>query len=308
MDTSMYDRQIQAAENEKNRQAQRELFQLKGSSGMNTPAALQLANAYEEAVKAGDMVRANNIAQFAKTLPKGMGYGSDGSIGNMQGVIPSMSEQSFATQSGKDQSELQYANPTKKAERLGTLEADAQGAANTKTRQANDQMGIIGKARNLLQSGDPSGSFPGAAMSSTKQFFGRSDKQTQGDAELEMLGGWLTANVPRMEGPQSNFDVENYKTMAARVGDKKIPREDRLAALQALEQLQQKYAGQADWGADPARMSDGARGAFAPSPDLPPNLPAVYNDVAPAMPDANATVEGAAPRRKRYNPETGRIE
>jgi hypothetical protein len=45
-----------------------------------------------------------------------------------------------------------------------------------------------------------------------------------------------------MEGPQSNIDVENYKTMAARVGDRTLPVSVRLASLASLEQLQDKYA------------------------------------------------------------------
>lgn len=53
----------------------------------------------------------------------------------------------------------------------------------------------------------------------------------------------MVSNVPRMEGPQSDFDVKNYREMAATVGDSTIPVKDRLAALDTLEQLQAKYAG-----------------------------------------------------------------
>ena len=52
----------------------------------------------------------------------------------------------------------------------------------------------------------------------------------------------MVSNVPRMEGPQSNYDVENYKTMAGMVGDSTVPIEDRLAALQTLRELQRKYS------------------------------------------------------------------
>ena len=46
-----------------------------------------------------------------------------------------------------------------------------------------------------------------------------------------------------MEGPQSDYDVKNYREMAATVGDSTIPIEDRMAALDTLQQLQSKYAG-----------------------------------------------------------------
>jgi hypothetical protein len=45
-----------------------------------------------------------------------------------------------------------------------------------------------------------------------------------------------------MEGPQSNFDVDNYKRMAADVGNKSKPIGDRMAALRGMRELQQKYA------------------------------------------------------------------
>ncbi len=45
-----------------------------------------------------------------------------------------------------------------------------------------------------------------------------------------------------MEGPQSNFDVENYKVMAGRVGDRTLPVAQRMAALTEVENMQKKYA------------------------------------------------------------------
>jgi hypothetical protein len=72
--------------------------------------------------------------------------------------------------------------------------------------------------------------------------FGKSFKSADVASQLETLGGWMVSNVPRMEGPQSDFDVKNYRTMAGMVGDKTKPLSQRLAALDTLEQLQQKYA------------------------------------------------------------------
>lgn len=66
---------------------------------------------------------------------------------------------------------------------------------------------------------DKAGDFVGVALP------GRDEAE-----ELRVIGGWLTANVPRMEGPQSNFDVDNYKTMAGMVGNSNIPLSSRLKA------------------------------------------------------------------------------
>jgi hypothetical protein len=71
---------------------------------------------------------------------------------------------------------------------------------------------------------------------------GVSTPGAQDAARLESLSGWLVANVPRMEGPQSNFDVQNYMTMAGKVGDRTTPIPERTAALQEVRRLQQKYA------------------------------------------------------------------
>ena len=62
-------------------------------------------------------------------------------------------------------------------------------------------------------------------------------------AQLETLSGWMTSNVPRFEGPQSDKDTSTYQIMAARVGDRSVPVSQRLAALNTVEQLMAKYAG-----------------------------------------------------------------
>lgn len=98
----------------------------------------------------------------------------------------------------------------------------------------------IPMARNLLKNATGSGA--GALADQTMAFFGKSTKGAEAAQALDTLGGWMTANVPRMEGPQSNIDVLNYQTMAARVADRSLPVETRLAALDTLEQLQNKYA------------------------------------------------------------------
>jgi hypothetical protein len=63
-------------------------------------------------------------------------------------------------------------------------------------------------------------------------------------AQLETLGGWMTSNVPRMEGPQSDADAKIYKQMAGQVADRTMPTSVRIKALETLETLQDKYADQ----------------------------------------------------------------
>lgn len=109
-----------------------------------------------------------------------------------------------------------------------------------KGKQADSLLSMIGQAREILPLATGGGAE--AYGAAAKGFFGKSDTKTQADSKLGTISGWMVSNVPRMEGPQSNFDVENYKTMAARVGNNEIPIPDRMAALGELEKLQQKYS------------------------------------------------------------------
>jgi hypothetical protein len=129
--------------------------------------------------------------------------------------------------------------------------------------KSKDTLSNIARARELLKQG-PTSSGIGSVVDSALSLGGVSTKGADVAAQLDTLSGWMVANVPRMEGPQSNFDVQNYKTMAGLVGDRTKPLSQRLAALQTLEDLQQKYA--ALNGGGNAVNSGGATGDFGAKP------------------------------------------
>jgi hypothetical protein len=110
-----------------------------------------------------------------------------------------------------------------------------------KVRTADQLISNIGEAENILKQGKATGSLIGSGIARAKGAIGKSDESTQANRQLQLISGWMVANVPRMEGPQSNFDVQNYREMAATVGDSTIPVADRLAALKQLRSLQNKY-------------------------------------------------------------------
>lgn len=126
------------------------------------------------------------------------------------------------------------------AEATAKSNVGIQEEAQKKSIKAESMIDYINQANKLLDKA--SGSLLGAGYSRGKQMVGVSDETTQANQKLKLISGWMVANVPRMEGPQSNFDVQNYMTMAGVVGDSTIPVEDRKAALQTLIQLQSKYA------------------------------------------------------------------
>ena len=119
------------------------------------------------------------------------------------------------------------------------VEKTAEQGKNVK--RADMMLSQIDTAENILKSGKPTASGVGAALDAAGRMVGLSNVGAQESAKLEALSGWLVANVPRMEGPQSNFDVQNYQTMAGKIGDKTIPIAERLAAVGIVKQLQQKY-------------------------------------------------------------------
>lgn len=98
----------------------------------------------------------------------------------------------------------------------------------------------IEEARKLIPIATASGA--GALADTAMGFVGKSTKGGDAAQQLETLAGWMTSNVPRMQGPQSDKDVLLYKTMAAEVGNRNKPVSARMAALDTLEKLQAKYA------------------------------------------------------------------
>lgn len=128
-----------------------------------------------------------------------------------------------------------------RAEASGRASAARDDTSAKKAISARDTMDNIWQARTLLETG-ATGSLLGAGVDKVMGWAGKRDQSGLNADRLETISGWLVSNVPRMEGPQSNYDVENYKLMAGRVGDRSFPVEGRLAALTEVERIQSKYA------------------------------------------------------------------
>lgn len=135
--------------------------------------------------------------------------------------------------------DYQAAQESAKASAKAAVEGGVESTKKGKT--ADALLSNIDQAEAILKTGKPSGSLLGAGVSAAKRAVGMADDTTSANQQLKLIGGWMVSNVPRMEGPQSNFDVQNYREMAATVGDETIPVKDRLSALQQLRVLQNKY-------------------------------------------------------------------
>jgi len=106
--------------------------------------------------------------------------------------------------------------------------------------QARGVLDVIKEARTLLDSA--TGSYVGAGLDQAARAVGMSTRGAQSSAQLKALEGALMMAQPRMEGPQSNMDVQLYRQMAGQIGDATVPAKTKAAALDSIEKLNRKYA------------------------------------------------------------------
>ncbi len=135
------------------------------------------------------------------------------------------------------------------------------GASGQGAKDANDALALIQQARDILP--NATGSYGGAAIDHGARVFGVSTEGAKAGAKLKAIAGMLTSKMPKMSGPQSDKDVVMYREMAGRVGDETLPISERFAALDAVEEIQGRYAsgqgGKPPPKIDPARSPTGLR-------------------------------------------------
>jgi hypothetical protein len=201
-----------------------------GTSDMQEFAFAQARGEIPKGVSFTDWMRANKKAGASSvsvsTFPPVAGVGPDGkpafvmidkATGNPK-VVPGVRPPQSATEEKAGQEKV------------------------SRERQSKQMLSAMNDAKRILDAGTATASGVGKIADDAARMVGATTKGAQDAARLEALSGWLVANVPRMEGPQSNFDVENYKTMAGKVGDSRIPLAERKAALSEVRKLQQKYS------------------------------------------------------------------
>lgn len=115
------------------------------------------------------------------------------------------------------------------------------GSKAAEQRNAEVVLSLLSDAEKIIPKS--TGSYLGAGVDMATRAFGMSTTGAQNAAKLKTIEGALLAKMPRMEGPQSNYDVQNYKEAAAQLGDPTVPMETKLAAMQTLRTIQQRYAG-----------------------------------------------------------------
>jgi hypothetical protein len=178
-------------------------------------------------------------------------------------TAPGVKNPVFGFQSTAPTGKLQ--SEAEKTQALKTAEADVgRVSARAKDVKTAEQFLSVAKQAEMVLGQGPTGSGFGSAVDSAAGFFGKATDGAVAAQQLKALGGWLVSNVPRMEGPQSNFDVGNYQTMAADVGNDKLPVERRVAALKTIQTMMNNViSGQP---ADPAEPTAPKAAPLPPKP------------------------------------------
>lgn len=131
-----------------------------------------------------------------------------------------------------------------------TALGEATGKIMAKAKQGQGINELLDLAEPLLDVATGSGA--GTATNKVQAFFGYAPTGAQAIGQLQTLQAALILGMPRLEGPQSDKDRELYIQAAGQIGDPKIPREIKKAAVQTIRDIQQRYANvAASMGAQP---------------------------------------------------------
>lgn len=164
-------------------------------------------------------------------------------------------EQAAATEAAKQAAQLQYlpqelgmrtsaaiqqAGGTAQAQAAAKLAAEQQEQQQTRARDARDTLSLLDQAEALLPGA--TGGRAGQLGDAAAAMFGVSTPGAQATAQLQTIAGQLTSKMPRMQGPQSDRDVQLYQQMAGDLANPQVPVATRQAALRTIRQLNQKYA------------------------------------------------------------------
>ena len=129
--------------------------------------------------------------------------------------------------------------PTGQSVVKSTTTVAQQSAKNEENTRIQRVETIIPEIRALLSKA--TGSYLGAGADLLANTIGISTEGAKATAQLKTLSGQMVAAMPKMSGPQSDKDVAMYKDMAGNLSDPTIPIETRLAALETIEKLNEKY-------------------------------------------------------------------
>lgn len=193
--------------------------------GANTPSALQELAAFQQMTPEQQKIYWNIKRNQWQNLGGQMVNPATGEI--LQKTLPPQDQPSVRGEQARQTA-------------VGTAVGTTEGTQEKKAIQAPQVLDLLDRAEKLL----PNATSGGAAKlkRDVAGFFGSATSGSEADTQLDVIGAALTAGVPRMEGPQSNYDVKLYEKAAGDLANPDKPIEVRKAAIKTLRSLQEKYA------------------------------------------------------------------
>lgn len=158
-------------------------------------------------------------------------------------IQPSVVAGTTTTPLSTQASEAQAAGEKKRQESsggaLGTAQGGITGGIETRGSNAVGTKSTLEMAEPLIEIA--TGSMAGAARDKVAAFFGSAPDSAQAIAQLKVLQANLMTSMPRMEGPQSDRDVQLYREAAGQIGDPTVPADIKKAAVRTIKELQNRY-------------------------------------------------------------------
>lgn len=161
-----------------------------------------------------------------------------------------------------------------KAVKIAEADAARQSGSTDKQTQFADFKNQLAFAKGLLDKG-PTSSGIGALYDSAMGVLGKSTESADVAAQLSTVGKWLTQNIPKAPGSQTDFELRQYQDAAGNIGDNTRPLSQRKKALETVQNLIDMWESR-------------VRGGTAAAAQTPP-----ATTRTPTM---------------RYNPKTGKLE
>lgn len=129
--------------------------------------------------------------------------------------------------------------PIKVQQKSGNL--TAQNAQREETQRLQRVDAILPEIEKILP--NATSSYLGSGLDMGGRLFGYATDGAKATAQLKTLAGQLVSLMPKMSGPQSDKDVAMYREMAGNLADDTQPIQTRMAALQTIKELNNKYKG-----------------------------------------------------------------
>ncbi|WP_151738251.1 hypothetical protein [Acinetobacter junii] len=128
-----------------------------------------------------------------------------------------------------------------KAQPQGGIGTTTQNAQREETQRLQRVDAILPEIEKILP--NATSSYVGAGADLLGRAVGYSTDGAKATAQLKTLAGQLVSLMPKMSGPQSDKDVAMYREMAGNLADDTQPIQTRMAALQTIKALNNKYKG-----------------------------------------------------------------